>query len=137
MSNSDPVDKVVSNSDPRELSAEITKFAITNASKDPSTLEAAVCITAHNFVDEDGDDALNFVAVVGGNPNHIADLLIEAMNTLVDGRPLLAIKFHEALTAHIRDKAKAIKTRAENKGIDEALENVLSAMKSLRDSVKK
>lgn len=137
MNKQNPVHEVSSDSDPHQLSAELTKFAITNASKDPSALEAAVYVTAHNFVDEDGDDALNFAAVVGGNPNHVADLIIDVIKTLVDERPLLAIKFHEALVTHIRDKAKAAKNRAETEDIDGALENVLDALKNLRDLVKK
>lgn len=137
MSKSDPVNEVTSDSDPRELSAELAKFAITNASKDASTLEAAVYVTAHNFVDEDGDDALNFAAVIGGNPIHVTDLIIDVMNSLIDERPLLAIKFHKALVANIRDKAEAIRSRAKTKDIDGALANVLSALENFRDTVKK
>lgn len=137
MSKTNPVHEVSSESDPLELSAELTKFALENAPKDPSTLEAAVYVTAHNFVDEDGDDALNFAAVVGGNPNRVADLIIEVINTLVETRPLLAIKFHQALVKNIRNKVKAFESRVETGDNDDALANVINALENLRDSIKK
>lgn len=112
---------------PQELSQEIAKFAIANAAKDASKLNAAFMLTAHDTIDEDGDEALEIAALIGGSPSTMVDLLIEVMETVCETRPKAAIRIHEALLKFMRKKVA--EELADNKdSVIEALESLVRAL---------
>lgn len=119
---------------PQDLSEEIAKFAIANASKDPSKLNAAIVLTAHGFIDEDGDEALNFATLIGGSPSSMVDLLIDTMKTVCEKYPPASVRIHDALLKFMRKKVAEERALNRNKSTKE---DVASALESLVRSLAK
>lgn len=118
---------------PQDLSQEIAKFAIANAAKDPNKLHAAIVLTAHDDIDEDGDEALNIAAVIGGSPSGTTELLIEAMKTICETHPKAAIRIHEELLKFMRNKV--IEELAGDK--DKVLEVLEAAIRMAKKTTEK
>lgn len=120
---------------PQDLSQEIAKFAIHNGSKDPNKLKAAILFTAHDSIDEDGDECLNISALVGGSPTIMVDLLIDAMETVCENsHPAAVVRIYKALIQFAQKKVAEV-SEANQSGSAE--EEVVKAFGSLVQALEK